>query len=121
MKRRIRAFIDKTLGDVSRRGDIEQLKGTVVRFQDELTASRESSDRSLSIIKLETRSLMVDRHQDDLRAFMGRDKSSPVFVLLGTHDYGNIGDLAINYCEKVFLIRIRYMYFQGELYLQTGN
>jgi pyruvyl transferase EpsI len=34
---------------------------------------------------------------------MGRDKSSPVFVLLGTHDYGNIGDLAINYCEKVFL------------------
>jgi len=37
---------------------------------------------------------------NEYRALTGNDR---VVWLIGTHEWGNIGDLAINYCEQVFL------------------
>lgn len=40
---------------------------------------------------------------EQYRHMYERDMSKPAVFLLGTHEWGNIGDLAINYSEVVFL------------------
>jgi len=103
MKKRIRAAIDKVLRDISRKSDIEQLRQDIGNFRVSVEdAERKNAEKALST-EADVRSLLVDNQRRSLKAFIHRDRSLPAIILLGTHDYGNIGDLAINYCERVFL------------------
>lgn len=106
MKKKTRAMVDRLLGDVSRKDDINQLYEEFGRVQKQIDSILENQadakERAIGLSN-DAQAVLQDTQQADLTKYLERDTTKPAFLLMATHDYGNIGDLAINHAERVFL------------------